>query len=375
LYNLDFIIQERKSLVSAESIIHEIETHYRIGEPVTKSGFSIYPLISDLDTPIIGLDEADELGVAWVQESKDESVELLEAINKGEIPVLIPYLTQVQGGKQDRTVFEPIIIPSKRGESNPLNIPARCIEQSRWGYSSSTGEATSQRFKSARTRMGSQMSFSVSKRSDQGAVWDNIESARAQMHIGEGVASTSSFREMNESAYETESELKGLLEHILEGTNHDGQVGMLVMYKGQVLGVEVYGSNKLWMTFRNAALRGFLIDQYFMKDEDGKQLTPEDALSIISHEFKSTGLAKENATGSGDLYRFSDDSWQGVFIHLDGVPIHLYAAKRHVDPLEGRPTRQEQIGLDGDLPWREYQRGFVTGLEEELEDTPAPDVR
>jgi len=362
-------------LASAESILQEIETYYRIGEPVTKSGFSIYPLISDLATPVIGLDEADELGVAWVRESGAESVEWLEAINKGEIPVLIPYLTQVQGGKQDRTVFEPIIIPSERSESNPLKIPARCIEQSRWGYSSSTGETTSQRFKSTRTRMGSQMSYSISKRTDQGAVWDNIESARAQMHIGAGVASTSSFREMNESAYESESELKELLDHILEGTQHEGQVGVLVVYKGRVLGIEVYGSNKLWMTFRNAALRGFLIDQYFMKDDDEKLLSPEDAFSIVSHEFKSTGLAKETATGTGELYRFTDDSWQGVFIHLDGVPVHLYAAKRHVDPLEGRSTPQEQIGLDGDRPWREYRQGIAPDIEEELEDISAPDVR
>jgi hypothetical protein len=364
--------RESIKLASAEAIIREITRHYKVDKPVSDGKFKVYPLIGQVTTPVIGLSEAEDTGKAWVQESEIENVDTIEAINTGEVPVLIPYLSQVQGGKQDRTVFEPIIVPTGRGESNPLQIPARCIERSRWGYQSSRGVATSQRFSSARTRMGSQMAFSVSSRRDQGAVWDNISSALGSMRLDSSVAPTLNWREMNEEVHRSRDGLKDTWSKLLPGTQVPDQVGILVVYENKILALEVYGSNRLWSTFSEEVLKGFLLDSYFLEEESDTG-PEEDIEPILEFEFKSMQVNPDSATGAGELFRLTDKSWQGMALLLDGVPIHLYAVKRHTDTLEGQSKRRRLRTSDspgGSIDPRELSRFLQE--EEQEEEIPTP---
>ncbi|TXT57038.1 MAG: hypothetical protein BAJATHORv1_20637 [Candidatus Thorarchaeota archaeon] len=333
-------------MVTAESLIQEIAQYYEILEPVSESGFSVYPLIGSSSTPIISLKEAQTQGLSWVQESSVESVEQLDAINKGDVPVLIPYLSQVQGGKQDRTVFEPVIVPTGHDESNPLSIPAKCIEMSRWHYGGSRGEKTTREFSWGKSRVSSQMAHSISLHHEQGIVWENVDAAQMSMGFSSSDAPTSSYREMNETAFETREDLKKMLETLMEGTQNQDQVGVVVVYKGRLLGIESYGSSNLWNQFSEEVLRGFIIDMYFLKSEEEEEedeLSPPDVLlSNLNEELKETGLIAQKASGVGDLYRFRNDSWEGVFILHDGVPIHLYASKKHVDTIADRRVQQSR---------------------------------
>ncbi|MBD3405426.1 MAG: hypothetical protein GF411_04715 [Candidatus Lokiarchaeota archaeon] len=321
-------------MVTAKSLIQEISKHYKILNPTSASGFSIYPLIGSTNTPIISIDEALDQEVGWVQESSVESVEQLDAINKGDVPILIPYLSQVQGGKQDRTVFEPVIVPTGHDESRPLPIPAKCIEMSRWRYGGSRGEKTTAKFKRVYSRVSSQMAHSMAFSGDQGTVWENVDAAQESMGFTAADAPTSSYREMNETAFETREDLKETLDTLLKATDNKDQVGVVVVYNGRILGIEAYGSSKLWKHFREEVLRGFLIDKYFIKSDSDEADSPEsfEALfSSLTDELKKTKLTSLKASGIGDLYRFRDKSWEGLFILHDGIPIHLYGSKKHVD--------------------------------------------
>lgn len=363
---------ESKRLTSVESIIREITRHYTLDKPVSDGRFKVYPLIGQVSTPVIGLSEAEEAGKAWVQESETENVDLIEAINTGEVPVLIPYLSQVQGGKQDRTVFEPIIVPTGRGESNPLKIPARCIERSRWDYRSSQGIATSQKFSSARTRMGSQMAFSISSQRDQEAVWDNIDAALGSMRLESSVAPTMNWREMNEEVHRSREGLKDAWDKLLPGTQVPDQVGILVVYDNKILALEVYGSNRLWTTFSEEVLKGFLLDKYFLGEkQDGGP--DENIEPILEFEFKSMQVNPDSATGAGDLFRLSNKSWQGMALLFDGVPVHLYAVKRQTDTLEGQDKRRRLRTSDspgGSIDPRELSR--LLDEEEQEPEVPTP---
>ena len=317
-------------MVAVEDLVHDLGKHYTIGTPVIEGKFSVYPLLGEIISPVIGFIEAETTGTAWIQEEESESVEWLDAINKGTTPVLIPYLHQVEGGKQDRTIFEPIIVPANKDESTPLRIPAKCIEMSRWTYSSSRGEATTSKFKSSKTRMSSQMSHFVAKAGEQAAVWDSVESARLSIGLESEAAPTSSYREMNVTVYEQMEDMRKLVETLLEATKFENQVGLVVVFGDRVLGIEAYGSPRIWKDLSEEVLKGFLIDKYFLKDTDVKEGV-EDLTITLHKELKDTKINKEDATGIGDLYRFESDDWQGITVLYDGIPIHLYAVKKHID--------------------------------------------
>lgn len=321
-----------------EEIIHNLPLYYDIGKPIAHDKYTIYPLFrADPLASVMGLLEAEEKELAWIQESEgSESVSTLEAINKSETLVLIPYLHQVEGGKQDRTIFEPILIPIGHDLSNPLHIPARCIEQSRWTYSSSRGQATSSKFKSAKTRMASQMANISSKAMDQSTVWETVSAAGAMYDLSSEEAPTSSYREMQERIYEKDKDLSELLETFSAALKLENQVGIICLYGDKFLGLEVFGSTKLWTQFNELVLKGFLSDSGFMKKIETKRGLKQDLNQILRTEFKKVKVSKEDATGSGELYRFNSEKWQGCSILHEGHPVHLYAAKEHVDILEGR---------------------------------------
>ncbi|MFW9996731.1 MAG: ARPP-1 family domain-containing protein [Candidatus Odinarchaeota archaeon] len=308
-------------------MIHDLGKFYSFGEPVSHSKFTIVPLLGNFSTPIISIIEAEKKESGWIEET--DSVQVLKAINKG-IPYLIPYLHQVEGGKQDRTIFEPIIVPEGRGEANPLDIPARCIEQSRWRYSSSRGEATSKKFKSSKTRMASQMSYSSSRYEAQEVVWDNVAASASAMGLTMEDAPTSSYLEMNAMAFEKKEDLKELKEKLLPGTKVDGQVGVVCFYGDKILGMEIYGSTSLWNHSSEEVLKGFLIDQYFLKNLETKDEITEDIRDILKQELKDVKISKMEATGTGELYKFNDEKWEGIAVLFDGIPVHLHAVKEQV---------------------------------------------
>ncbi|UCG04111.1 MAG: hypothetical protein JSW11_09005 [Candidatus Heimdallarchaeota archaeon] len=329
--------------VNFQTVIQDLGSYFDIGTPVSQDKFVVYPLIkTDLSSVVLGLLEAEEKELAWIQESEgSESVEILEAINKSKNPVLIPYLHQVEGGKQDRTIFEPILIPIGNDESNPLKIPAKCIEQSRWRYSSSRGETTSLKFKSAKTRMASQMANVSAKAGDQSTVWETVSAAVGALQLGEEDAPTHSYREIQEKSYEKDADLKKLQESLSAAVNLENQVGIVCAYGDKLLGLEIYGSPTLWNQFNELVLKGFLTDKAFMQKQEITQTLPDKLDEILRNEFKDLKVNKEKATGTGDLFRFNNKKWQGISINYQGNPVHLYATKEQVDILKGRKLRLE----------------------------------
>ncbi|MHA2203143.1 MAG: ARPP-1 family domain-containing protein [Candidatus Hodarchaeales archaeon] len=336
---------KRWQKVNFQTLIQDLGSYFDIDNPVTHDKFVVYPLIkTEVSSVVLGLLAAEEQELAWIQESEgSESVEILEAINKSKNPVLIPYLHQVEGGKQDRTIFEPILIPIGYDESNPLKIPAKCIEQSRWRYSSSRGETTSLKFKSAKTRMASQMANVSAKAGDQSTVWETVSAAVGALQLGEEDAPTHSYREIQEKSYEKDGDLKKLQEILSAAINLENQVGIVCAYGDKLLGLEIYGSPTLWNQFSELVLKGFLTDKAFMQKLETDQTLPDSLEEILRNEFKDLQVNKEKATGTGDLFRFNNKKWQGISINYQGNPVHLYATKEQVDILKGRRSRMPRM--------------------------------
>ena len=306
--------------------INEIIENYTICDPIVSGDFEVYPIVSPYTVSLTSLKEAEALGTSWIQEGKVETVSTLEAINNNPVGVLIPFLTQVQGGKQDRTVFEPIILPANRTEKNPLPIPTRCLEEGRWGYRDSLGRRTSRRFESSPTRVAGQMAHAFLDKKDQGTVWNQVRSAYAMPETGLYHSRTVSLVSMSRRMHERNKDMINIEGSLSGGLEIDGQVGILVAFRGRILGVEIYGGSNLWKPYAKESLRGFLFDRLIL----GSSIPNEhdDIRMQFIDDFYKFNLEKQDATGDGCLYHISGDDWQGMCLVENDIPAHLYAVKK-----------------------------------------------
>jgi hypothetical protein len=76
-----------------------------------------------------------------------------------------------------------------------------------------------------------------------------------------------------------------------------------------------------------------------MQKRKTTRMLPDNLEEILRDEFKDLEVNKEKATGTGDLFRFKNEKWQGISINYQGNPVHLYATKEQVDILKGRKQR------------------------------------
>lgn len=306
--------------------INEIIENYTICEPVVSGDFAVYPIVSLFSVSLTSLKEAEALGTAWIQEREVESVSSLEAINNNQVGVLIPFLTQVQGGKQDRTVFEPIILPADRTEKNPLPIPARCLEEGRWGYRDTLGRRASRQFESSPTRVAGQMAHAFMDTKDQGNVWNQVRSVSAIPDMKLYHSRTTSFVSMSRRMHESSKEMIGIEDSLSGGLDIEGQVGILIAFRGRILGVEFYGASNLWKSYAKESLRGFLFDKFIL-DSSTHNETVDIRMQFVD-DFYRFDLKEQDATGEGSLYQISSDDWQGMCLVKNDVPAHLYAVKK-----------------------------------------------
>lgn len=297
-----------------------------IDEPVISDDFEVYPIIGASSVRLLGFKEAESLGTAWIQEAKHETVSMLEAVNTNQVGVLVPFLTQVKGGKQDRTVFEPIIIPVGCDGSNPLPIPARCLEQGRWGYRDDVGMRTSRRFESISARASGQMAYSFMADDSQSQVWAEVRSLYSQPQTRLFHSPTRSLVSTSRKMFEHSREMKGIENRLSEGLHVSGQVGILVAYRENILGVDLYGASNVWTSYANESLRGFLFDKIILGSylERGK----EDGRTCFVDEFQGLELEEEAAVGSGSLFRIHGVNWKGMCLAIDTIPAHVYAVKK-----------------------------------------------
>jgi len=172
----------------------------KLETPQVYKNMVVIPIIIQHDKSLdfITIQQAEELELIEIIET--DTVGELEVINKSNKQVLIPFGMTVHGGKQDRTIWEPILLPSggKKNilRSNPEKfkqkyvIPAKCVEQSRWSY------VKGKTFKSSNTRLHPNVAFEAISAVGQGGVWNEIQSHRAEMKYSASIAPTQSYLEM-----------------------------------------------------------------------------------------------------------------------------------------------------------------------------------
>ena len=100
-----------ESIQVVKSIFEDPLSVLKLGNPQIYENMTVIPLIIQDDKFIeyISIKEAEELELIEIVET--DTVNQLEVINKSNKQILIPFGMTVKGGKQDRTIWEPILLP------------------------------------------------------------------------------------------------------------------------------------------------------------------------------------------------------------------------------------------------------------------------
>jgi hypothetical protein len=323
------VILKSESIHVVKSIFEAPLNVLKLGNPQAYENMTVIPLIIQDDNFIefISIKKAEELELIEIVET--DTVNQLEVINKSNKQILIPFGMTVKGGKQDRTIWEPILLPvggkqsifkqNNRSVSQKYTIPAKCIEQSRWNYTKGRG------FKSAKMRLHPNVAYEAISAGGQSAVWNEIQSHRTEMNYAMSVAPTHSYLEMTKNS---DKEIEKIVKNF---ENIYNQCGIAVFINGEFIGIEFYANPHAWKTMNNDILRAFSIEALRFKDKKYKAKKIDYHIDFINTLINiNCKFTTREGVGLGNVVEFNsnDNKWRGITLVHDGIMAQFYLVSK-----------------------------------------------
>ncbi len=322
---------KNESIQIVKSIFENPLNFLKLDTPQVYKNMTVIPIIIQDDKYIdfISIKEAEELELIEIVET--DTVGQLEVINNSNKQILIPFGMTVHGGKQDRTVWEPILIPVGGKQSivseNPgpvkqfkqkYTIPAKCVEQSRWSYKKGRG------FKSSNTRLHPNVAYEAISAAGQGAVWDEIQSHRTEMNYALSVAPTQSYLEMTQ---ESEKETGKFVNQF---KNIENQCGIAVFINGGFIGIEFYANSEVWKTMSEDILKAFSIEALRFKDKPQRKVIGyhEELIKILNRLNFNFSSREGVALGNVVEFNSNDGKWRGITLVHERTMAQFYLVSK-----------------------------------------------
>ncbi len=320
---------KNENIQIVKSIFKNPLSFLKLDTPQVYKNMTVIPIIVQDDKFIdfISIKEAEEIELIEIIET--DTVGQLEVINKSDKQILIPFGMTVHGGKQDRTIWEPILIPAG-GKQNIISenpgsvkqkytIPAKCVEQSRWSYTKDRG------FKSSNTRLHPNVAFEAISSAGQGAVWNEIQSHRTEMNYNLSVAPTQSYLEMTK---ESEKQTGDIVNHF---KNVENQCGIAVFINGDFIGIEFYANSEVWKTMSDDILKAFSIEALRFKDKPQSKVIEyhDELLKILNRMDFNYSFRDGVALGNVVEFNSNDNKWRGItLVHKKAMAQFYLVSKR-----------------------------------------------
>jgi hypothetical protein len=282
---------------------------------------------------------------------ESDSVNVLKLkVKEKERPILIPFLQIVGGGKQDRMLTQPIIIPEQSKDSI-FTIPVNCIEQGRWSYDRSSGRASSMDFYVQKMVRMSPSLGSLNYMSDQGQTWNSISYHKAKLNMYDHKFASSSYMEMGEElADDMESgkqERTKMGKEKIDFLKNSGKIvenqcGLAFFIDNTLIGLEIFGSPELWEDQAEGVVNSFLTE-LAIRDTQNEQIDNEKVRQSFQ-QFVNNIKLKENKDkkfGSGKLHQndFKED-YSALLIEDDAKTVEFYYARKFDEARQ--ETNEEQ---------------------------------
>jgi hypothetical protein len=297
-------------------------------KPQSHGNMTIIPIIYKGKTlEFISVKKAEELGLISINET--DTVSQLEVINNSDKQVLIPFGVTVHGGKQDRTIWEPILLAAggkqnisstnKGKTEQTYTIPAKCVEQSRWNYSKAKG------FKSSSTRLHPNVAYEAISSAGQGSVWNEIQSYRSEMKYNANIAPTQSYLEMTENI---EKETEKIVNSF---KNLEDQCGIATFINGEFIGIEFYANTQVWEEMSQDILKAFAIESLRFKDKSTNEKSELNKNHLITAlQSLKLKFSSRKGIGLGEVVEFEsqDKKWRGNTLVQENSCVQFYIVSK-----------------------------------------------
>ena len=257
---------------------------YRVSGPYDHENLSVYLIHADQqdERPYITLQEGLEKGLVKVSEK--EGIQVLQVDNQSDLHLFLQEGDRLQGGKQDRTIYASHVVPPRSG---PQELPAFCIERSRW----SGGEE----FKHvANTALApQQVRLAAKYQNDQHAVWANV--AKERQAISANIRNldykTTSLNEALESAPMKElcDGFALALQDVVK--QYPDAVGVAIVINGQVEEVNIYPNHGLLGKQYPRLMQSYAMQALSQKDEKVVASSALDVARTMQTEAERQGHA------------------------------------------------------------------------------------
>jgi hypothetical protein len=231
------------------------------GEPLRRENLTIFPLIAEPqpELPYLLLGDALDLGLVSIGEVGSGSVPSLQAVNRGDLDVLILDGEQLIGAKQNRITNRTIILQAK----TETVIPVSCMEQGRWHHVSEEFRSRpkprhapprvrrkAREVESAYAAAPSMANAGVLYAA-QGEVWREI----ADVGVSMGVRSDTGAMD---EIYDRHTE--SVDDWIATFPCREDQVGLLAFLGRRPLGLDVVGGHAMYERLHDRFLGGYVMD-------------------------------------------------------------------------------------------------------------------
>jgi hypothetical protein len=290
-----------------------------LGAPQQHQNLALFPLLdrSAGESAYLLLDEVMEAGQAQVTEiSEGGSVPEVSFTNSAQRPVLLVDGEELVGAKQNRVLNLTILVAAGR----KVRIPVSCVEAGRWQYRSRDFSAARHKlYARARAMKMAQVSKSMrdrgERRSDQGAIWNDISEKMVRMRAPSPTASM-------EDIYETRAgDLDG---YVNAFTAQPEQRGAVFAINGRVVGAELFDSPATFAKYLRKLLSSYAMDAIDV-DARAQGLPTQAAVLDFLKEMQAARQEHFPAVGEGQDLRLTGERLAGGALVTGDTVVHLAA--------------------------------------------------
>ena len=291
-----------------------------IGQPQSFRGLALFPLFQSqlalLDSPgYVLLDDAIAAGTARVTELHESgSVPELRFENHGHLPVLLLDGQELIGAKQNRVLNLTILAPAK----STIVIPVSCVEAGRW-HSISADFKPADRVMYSRVReahvghVTASMRSSGTRRSDQGAVWDDIATMASKLNAESPTRAMSAIYERNALSVE---------EYSRTFHRHPDQRGVAFCLASGRSGMDLFDHPSTMRHFFPKLVRSYALDAL---DEDSTDTPKPDAVRALLAHIAGAQEFAAPAVGLGKDVRLTAHGVTGAALWAEDHYVHFCA--------------------------------------------------
>jgi hypothetical protein len=304
------------------------------------------------DTDYLTLHEALKANLCTVAEK--DGVNGLAITNRSKQPIFLMVGDLVLGGKQDRIMAESIVVEAGvDGET----IPVFCVEHGRWAEEAGSTEFYG-RDKSQQADVS--VKSAAIATSDQSSVWAAVAENNASLGVS-GNTSTGTFRATFDDP-ETLAKLDAMYAKAKDALTSD-TVGFAVIYRSEVVALDVFDSKGLCAKLSEKLLRSYLVTAI----SSGYDPTPkhplhnrlEDRVTLQAvnvpmarvvdslNKQWSVNISLEGTSNTPVTLDLKDQRMFDVLLHLSEaskLPIYIGLGSIMVDARPAAETSEEQVG-------------------------------